>query len=354
MPSKLDSKYIISGPAPLGRILNYIKRIKLGSFETIIRGEIEDPKNLDDWTVCLMVGLGLTTIPIRSSGQKTSIQLTSDGETIYKLIKDSPDYVDPFKQDHRQNMLDIKKNLLDDNVDLYNLLKVIFMKSAVVNNLILFFKQGTKEEQAMERVTFYKKYGKKFKITKAGFNRLPSVLNIAEFCDMLIEDGRKIKIYDENFIVEAINDNENKAMKNIVKQDLKNNGILKIDDDFLVDVSKTIKPEKIKTLVTKYKRYDKLATDLKKIYNSECQICGFTFKKKNGKNYAEAHHIIALGVDGDDDAENLVVVCANCHRQLHYDSPEISPINGNDRKIILNGKEYNMKYKEKHLKAFKK
>ena len=66
-----------------------------------------------------------------------------------------------------------------------------------------------------------------------------------------------------------------------------------------------------------------LATDRKIEDDYKCQICGFQFEKKYGKigaDYAEAHHIIPLHkLSGEvrTQIEDLITVCANCHRMLH-------------------------------------
>ena len=38
----------------------------------------------------------------------------------------------------------------------------------------------------------------------------------------------------------------------------------------------------------------------------------------SGVPYCETHHLIPLGLDGFDEARNLIVLCADCHRYLHY------------------------------------
>lgn len=80
----------------------------------------------------------------------------------------------------------------------------------------------------------------------------------------------------------------------------------------------------------------------KKASYKNCQICGFTFKKKNGDSYNEIHHVIPLSKNGKDAEINTLVLCANCHRQMHYASVDISrffdgviTINGVDKKIRL-------------------
>jgi HEAT repeats/HNH endonuclease/PBS lyase HEAT-like repeat len=49
-----------------------------------------------------------------------------------------------------------------------------------------------------------------------------------------------------------------------------------------------------------------------------CQVCNFRFRKKDGNEYYEGHHIEPVSRGGTDDDWNLLVLCANHHRQLHY------------------------------------
>lgn len=83
-----------------------------------------------------------------------------------------------------------------------------------------------------------------------------------------------------------------------------------------------------------FQRNQKFVSVLKQLYDNKCQICGFTFKKDDGENYSEIHHVIALGDEGSDDIKNMIVVCPNCHRKLHY----------------AKNKKYDIKYKEEHYK----
>ncbi len=51
------------------------------------------------------------------------------------------------------------------------------------------------------------------------------------------------------------------------------------------------------------------------IYQGRCQVCSFSFLKKDTNPYFEIHHIIPnIGHH----PKNLVLVCANCHRQFEY------------------------------------
>jgi hypothetical protein len=51
------------------------------------------------------------------------------------------------------------------------------------------------------------------------------------------------------------------------------------------------------------------------IYKGHCQVCDFWFLKKDNDPYFEIHHINPLFSNYP---KNLLVVCANCHKQFEY------------------------------------
>ena len=51
------------------------------------------------------------------------------------------------------------------------------------------------------------------------------------------------------------------------------------------------------------------------IYQGHCQVCEFWFLKRDNGPYFEIHHINPLL---SNNPRNLIVVCANCHRQFEY------------------------------------
>ena len=67
-------------------------------------------------------------------------------------------------------------------------------------------------------------------------------------------------------------------------------------------------------------------------FNHRCQICKVekksaethTFVKADGQNYVEAHHVLQLSDGGPDTTENIMCLCANHHRQMHYGNVKIS------------------------------
>ncbi|WP_176523383.1 HNH endonuclease [Bacillus wiedmannii] len=82
----------------------------------------------------------------------------------------------------------------------------------------------------------------------------------------------------------------------------------------------------VKERVSKYIERGTIAQKYKRKTGFKCQICDvlgfnpYSFKKTNGEYYVETHHVIPVsGLQaGSLSANNLITVCANHHRQLHY------------------------------------
>jgi 5-methylcytosine-specific restriction endonuclease McrA len=54
---------------------------------------------------------------------------------------------------------------------------------------------------------------------------------------------------------------------------------------------------------------------LRELHDGKCQLCSFTFEKRNGEPYFEVHH---LDPRSGHHPSNLLVVCPNCHAQLEH------------------------------------
>jgi len=94
---------------------------------------------------------------------------------------------------------------------------------------------------------------------------------------------------------------------------------IQIEKDFLDDID-VQGNESIEEWTKKIKRYQKIVKILKQKYNYKCQLCGYTFHMDNGNYYCEAHHIKMLSKDGTQNADNVIILCANHHRIFHYSS----------------------------------
>lgn len=126
------------------------------------------------------------------------------------------------------------------------------------------------------------------------------------------------------------------------------------------DVSGDVGEGEAKKTVIVRKRNQKAVRDLKELYGHVCQITGnkYTFKKVDGNNYVEGHHLIPLGAGGADDPRNIVLLSPLIHRMLHY--AKVSPIDLADIKthedgtsyldITINDEGYRIRWHPEHAK----
>ncbi|MET3682910.1 hypothetical protein ABID56_001000 [Alkalibacillus flavidus] len=97
----------------------------------------------------------------------------------------------------------------------------------------------------------------------------------------------------------------------------------------------------VKEWVSKYIERGIIAQQYKRKTNFKCQICEalefepYSFKKPNGEYYIETHHVIPVSElhVGSLATHNLLTLCANHHRQLHYGNVEL--INNSEDKFIF-------------------
>lgn len=103
----------------------------------------------------------------------------------------------------------------------------------------------------------------------------------------------------------------------------------------------------VKAVISKRIERGPLAQKLKKIAQYKCLVCEqldqdpHTFKKSNGEYFIEAHHVIQVvekskGVLG---VNNIITICPNHHRQLHYGDSTLLENNDKFFKYKIDGKE---------------
>lgn len=71
-------------------------------------------------------------------------------------------------------------------------------------------------------------------------------------------------------------------------------------------------------VVTRFIRDTKKVLQLKSIYHNKCQICGRVIHISNNSLYSEVHHLHPLRDDGDDDFDNMLVLCPIHHVEFDY------------------------------------
>lgn len=132
----------------------------------------------------------------------------------------------------------------------------------------------------------------------------------------------------------------------IFRSSIKKKSSIQNDDLFQsciveIDAENTSNPPAcIEELSLRYERNPKLVSLLKSVRGSKCQICGLSFKDKNGEDYSEAHHLEYLSKDGLDVSKNILILCANHHRQFHYGDVTIIKHDSKSVSVSLDGTLY--------------
>ena len=162
-----------------------------------------------------------------------------------------------------------------------------------------------------------------------------------EYLDLLCE----AVVNSRNYSFRKIAPNAVERASEILAQP---NGNFDIQRNDLIEDQMIMPNETQEAFIKRIKRYKKIVDEVKKKYNGCCQIesCAFTFMKLNGENYAEGHHLIPLAKGGNQNSENVVILCANHHRMFHYAKVEIKKTQSNNKRtIFINNEEFSIIYK---------
>ena len=345
---KLETHYLISGPAPMGRILNYIKKIKKGEYKRSYRGEVRDKYNLDNWTISFMVGLGLIRPPKYTPRFK--VELTTNGERLYEFLKQVKKAFSETTD--RLHIEEIRKEIKITDPLFYQEFKRMVLSSAPIRNVAVYLER--KRRKKISKRVFYNEFGRDFGLDVAAFNRLPSLLQIAEFFDILTTDKGDIEIIDNDFVDQRRIFDDTEVVKRQVR---KRGSAITFDNpedyDFLCDRSPSVDTRrKINRIIKIIRRNRKVVDKLKLLYKSKCQICGKTFKTKKGAFYSEAHHFIPLGEEGDDASNNILILCPTCHKKLHYAECKVDKKTKNKIHIYMAGQKKSISFDPKHFRIF--
>ncbi|MDF2116393.1 hypothetical protein PY365_12465 [Roseiarcaceae bacterium H3SJ34-1] len=116
------------------------------------------------------------------------------------------------------------------------------------------------------------------------------------------------------------------------------NGLAELERKYL-----TASPE-TKSRLSKYIERGPVGAAVKKANGFKCQVCeglglnAIGFLKSNGEPYVEAHHVMPVSKKqvGSLSASNIMTVCANHHRQLHYGDVEVT-INDPTFDFVMSG-----------------
>ncbi len=149
--------------------------------------------------------------------------------------------------------------------------------------------------------------------------------------------GSAMPLKEEVFhsILQMVND-ESIFEKHIIEQATTTEELIHLEKKY-----QNATPE-IRQVVSKRIERGKISKEVKRLNGYKCQVCEalglnpLTFKKKNGDYYIETHHIIPVSEQnkGSLGFSNLITVCPNHHRQLHFGDVFIVE-NKKDRIVFL-------------------
>ena len=147
---------------------------------------------------------------------------------------------------------------------------------------------------------------------KHGFRKINSDMGL----NISIPEIHKIKLIQvkERFVDQILEKHHTiESYLNIKISNFKNKDITKI-----IPSSMKREPSKIKTTILRRIRDTTKTKKLKKIYNNKCQICSYSFPTYVESGYSEVHHVWPMADNGDDDFDNMLVLCPNHHAEFDY------------------------------------
>lgn len=350
----VELKNLISGPAPVGRILNYLNLTGNGRLKHKNGHRF---KNLTKdvasaWCSEFMIGLGLITYDPTKT-QPVRLDLTTNGK---KLFAETKKFHGFYNEDRDPSSC--RHELLSVSPYGYELFKNIFLISPVFLNLKAFLENKGKKTFPKGKA-FNELYWEEFlnfysssaafdpnARTNAGDNRIPSLIQLCIFFKMCVQTKtdyifnlpdttpirdnvavtyNQLNPYNAENVIDSINDFED---------DIAIHDALTYDSQADIDCANSRTPT-LKPGLSNNRRY---STDPKLgktvLVNScwRCDLDGFdghthtTFDTKTGNKYLEAHHLIPMKAQKDffpknlDIYDNIIPLCPNCHRAVHYGS----------------------------------
>ena len=105
-----------------------------------------------------------------------------------------------------------------------------------------------------------------------------------------------------------------------------------------------VAPQSRQAFLQQLHRPSSVSRLVKALRGTTCVLCGTPgFLKRDGGRYAEVHHVeeLSTGMPGVLGSDNMVVVCATCHRKLHYADVAVSQSEGGWT-IVINGETHHV------------
>jgi len=130
---------------------------------------------------------------------------------------------------------------------------------------------------------------------------------------------------DFHAVIELLGEYPDDLPAGLMQRDLTANKLADLEKKYLF-----ASPE-VKARLSRTVERGAVGSVLKRLMAFKCQLCAalgsnsLGFLKPNGENYVEAHHVmpVSKGQIGTLGASNIMILCANHHRQMHYGNVEV-------------------------------
>ena len=186
----IEFKHLLSAPAPIGRILNYVYLTGKGQLYHVNSNRNTSLQNSIGyaWTTEFMIGLGLISLG-EFTNNKFKLNLTSSGVLLYNLLKNN--YIVFNEQTTHESRNIVRKQMNDCNALLYEEFKKIFIGSYPFLVLQDYLEENGYLYKRKEFINGFFEYGKKLyepnstynrtSRTPTGQNRVTSLLQLCVF-----------------------------------------------------------------------------------------------------------------------------------------------------------------------------
>ncbi len=149
---------------------------------------------------------------------------------------------------------------------------------------------------------------------------------------------------DFRAVMDLLGESEEELPQPVDDQDVTIDKLAVLEKQFL-----RASPE-VKEKLSKTIERGKIGALVKKANGFKCQLCEtmgrnpISFLKKNGDPYVEAHHVMPVWKKeiGSLSASNVMTLCANHHREVHYGDVQVT-ISDSTFDVLIAGKVYQLK-----------
>ena len=163
--------------------------------------------------------------------------------------------------------------------------------------------------------------------------------------DKALIEGRQLKSFPLSKL--AFNKIDEITISKLAEiENIENENCTNLNELRILELKYSNATPKVKEIISRKIERGAISRFVKKINNYECQVCKglglnpYGFIKLNGERFIETHHIIPVSEmeQGSLGVLNLITVCPNHHRQMHYGQVKLLENNNDLFRFTIDGK----------------